>query len=82
MARSLIDRREIAHAFADEALRRQYPPICGPHQLAHLLGYPVSTIYAWRSRGYFEGAYRKRGKRVRFWRDKAVELFFNGPDWN
>ena len=25
--------------------------------------------------------YRKRGKHVRFFRDRVVDLFFNGPEW-
>jgi len=59
----------------------KYPPIVSPQQLADLLGYAVSTIYFWLKQGRFDGAFRKRGKHVRFWRIRALDLFFNGPEW-
>jgi excisionase family DNA binding protein len=57
------------------------PAILSPMQLASLLRVSRSTMYAWIAAGRFDGAYRKRGKHIRFLRDRALELFFNGPDW-
>ena len=58
------------------------PPILGPKQFAALLGVSIKTVYSWLSQGRLKGAARKRGKRVFIWRDRAMEIIFNGPDWN
>jgi excisionase family DNA binding protein len=57
------------------------PPILAPAQLAELLGLSVKTIYEWLTGGRLDGAYRKRGKHVLIWRDRALDLLFNGPEW-
>jgi hypothetical protein len=31
--------------------------------------------------GRFDGTFRKRGKHLRFWRDRVIDQFFNGPEW-
>ena len=72
---------EIARPFAGE-LAGQFPLILSPDQLAGLLGKSVKTIYEWMSKGRLDGAYRKRGKHALFWRDKVLDLIFNGKDWN
>ncbi|MFH1268864.1 MAG: helix-turn-helix domain-containing protein [Planctomycetota bacterium] len=56
-------------------------PILSPRQLADLLNLGVKTIYQWLKNGRLDGAFRKRGKHVLIWRDRAVEILFNGPDW-
>src|SRR5471032_1712050 len=71
---------EIARAFQDEMAER-FPVIISPAQLAELLGYSCSTIYEWMAQGRFDGAYRRRGKHARFWRDRAIAIFFNTPEW-
>lgn len=58
-----------------------WPPIMSPRQLAELLGVSRSTLYAWVAEGRFAGTFRRRGKHLRFWRDRALEAFFNAPDW-
>lgn len=76
-----LTRNEIAEALAklDPA---KYPPTgITPEQLGELLGYPRATIYEWITKGRFDGTFRKRGKGVRFWPERAIERFYNGPDW-
>lgn len=53
-----------------------------PAELASLLQISVKTIYEWAAKGRLDGAYRRRGKHVRIWRDRAIAIFFNGKDWN
>jgi excisionase family DNA binding protein len=70
---------EQAFAAADES---RFPIIMSPAQLANLLGLSVKTIYEWISHGRLDGAFRKRGKHCLIWRDRALEIIFNGADWN
>ena len=42
----------------------------------------VKTIYEWMSKGRLDGAYRKRGKHALIWRDRALDVLFNGKEWN
>lgn len=56
--------------------------IMSPAQLAELLGLSVKTIYDWIAHGRLDGAFRKRGKHNLIWRDRALEIIFNGPEWN
>ena len=72
---------EIARPFTGE-LAGQFPAIISPEQLAELLGLSVKTVYEWMYKGRLDGTYRKRGKRARFWRDKVLDLFFNGKEWS
>ena len=71
---------EIQKAFADVAGER-FPIIVSPSQLAQLLGLSIKTIYDWIAHGRLDGAVRKRGKHVLIWRDRVLEILFNGPDW-
>lgn len=51
-----------------------YPPVLTPAEAANLLRLEVSTLY----RHIYEGKYRKavkRGKPLRFWRDRLVQDF-------
>ena len=75
-----LTKQEIMQAFAT-CEGREIPAIVGVRQLAELLGMSPKTIYEWVSKGRFDGAYRRRGKHLRFWRDRAIYRFFNGPDW-
>jgi excisionase family DNA binding protein len=71
---------EIARPFTGEA-GKVHPVILSPQQLAELLGLSVKTVYEWIARGRLDGAFRKRGKHVLIWRDRAIDLLFNGKDW-
>ena len=72
---------EIARPFTGAAAEH-FPSILSPEQLAELLGLSVKTIYEWMSKGRLDGAYRKRGKHALFWRDRALDIIFNGKEWN
>jgi excisionase family DNA binding protein len=71
---------DLRQAFADQG--GQHPVIMSPAQLAKLLGLSVKTIYDWIAHGRLDGAFRKRGKHNLIWRDRALEIIFNGPEWN
>ena len=73
-----ISREEIRRAFDGDG---RWKPIVTPTELASLFGVSVKTIYAWLAAGRLDGAYRKRGKHCLIWRDRVVDLIFNGPDW-
>ncbi|MFV1964008.1 MAG: helix-turn-helix domain-containing protein [Pirellulaceae bacterium] len=76
----LITKEEIRQAFADESGAR-----CGPiltvHELAELLRISPKTVYEWISKGRLDGAFRKRGKHNFIWRDRALDIIFNGSEW-
>jgi excisionase family DNA binding protein len=76
-----LSTEEIARAFTGRTAE-QYPPLLSPQQLAGLLGLSVKTVYHWIAQGRLDGAFRKRGKHVLIWRARALDLLFNGKDWN
>ena len=80
MGNKLLRPEEIVQAF--NAHQDQYPPILRTDQVASMLGVPRKTIYDWAGKGRFNGSMRKRGKRLYFFRDRVIEQFFNGPQWN
>ncbi len=59
-----------------------YKPIVSVSELARLLGVSVKTIYEWVQKGRLDGAFRKRGKRLLIWRERALDKIFNGKEWN
>ena len=71
---------EIAKAFAD-GTGAQFPPIMTVDQLAALLQISRKTVYEWAEKGRLDGAFRKRGKHILIWRDRALDILFNGPQW-
>jgi excisionase family DNA binding protein len=71
---------DLRQAFADQGA--QHPVIMSPAQFADVLGLSVKTIYDWIAQGRLDGAFRKRGKHNLIWRDRALEIIFNGPEWN
>lgn len=75
-----LRREELRRAF-DGELGAEFGPVLSPAQLARLLGYSRATIYQWVAAGRLDGSFRKRGKGVRFWRDRVLDIFFNGPPW-
>ncbi len=72
---------EIAR-LSTSAATEHVPSILSPEELAELLGLSVKTIYEWMSKGRLDGAYRKRGKRALIVRDRALDIIFNGKEWN
>jgi excisionase family DNA binding protein len=50
------------------------PPVLTPVEAAELLRLKVSTLYRHVSEGRYGGAV-KRGKPLRFWRDRLVQEF-------
>lgn len=57
------------------------PVILSPAQLGAVLGISPKTIYEWIAKGRLNGAFRKRGKHHLLWRDRAIDLVFNGKEW-
>lgn len=57
-----------------------YPPILLSEQVASLLQTPLKTIHEWSSQGRFANCAVRRGRRLLFFRDKLIEVIFNG-DW-
>jgi predicted site-specific integrase-resolvase len=50
------------------------PPILTPREAADLLRIKVSTLYRHSCEGRYSGAV-KRGKPLRFWRDRLIQEF-------
>ena len=75
-----LSKAEIQQAFADGS-GAQFPPILNVIQLAALLQKTDKVVYDWIAKGRFDGAFRKRGKHILFWRDRVIDKLFNGPDW-
>lgn len=75
-----LSKEEIERAFADGP-GTQIPVILSPRQLAQLLGLSTKTIYDWVNKGRLAGAFRKRGKHVLIWRNRAIDILFNGSEW-
>ena len=75
-----LSKAEIQQAFADGS-GAQFPLILTVAQLAALLQVSPKTTYEWIAKGRLDGAFRKRGKHHLIWRDRALDLLFNGPDW-
>jgi len=80
-ARCIVSREAIAAAFS-KASGEADRPIVSPEQLAGILGLgSAKTIYHWIAQGRLDGSFRKRGKHILIWRDKAIDILFNGPEW-
>ena len=75
-----VSKAEIAQAFAD-GTGAHVPAILTVKQLAVILQISPKTIYEWAEKGRLDGAFRKRGKHILFWRDRAIDIIFNGPEW-
>jgi excisionase family DNA binding protein len=75
-----LTRDEIGRPFKGAA-GEHFPVILSPAGLADLLGISIKTVYEWIARGRLDGAFRKRGKHVLIWRDRALDLLFNGKEW-
>ena len=75
-----LTKDEITRAFAGPA-GEAFRPILSPAQLATMLGLSVKTIYEWNTQGRLKGAYRRHGKHILIWRDRVIDILFNGPEW-
>ena len=71
---------DLQRAFSPET-GNTLPAILSPTQLGAVLGLSRKTIYEWIAKGRLDGAFRKRGKHNLIWRDRALEILFNGPEW-
>ena len=72
--------REMQQAFSAGA-GAAWPVVLSPRQLADLVGLSPKTIYEWLSKGRLDGAYRRRGKHVLLWRDRALQILSGGKEW-
>jgi len=75
-----LSKPEIQQAFADGP-GTQFPPILTVAQLADLVQISPKTIYERVAKGRLDGAFRKRGKHLLVWRDRAIDILFNGKEW-
>jgi excisionase family DNA binding protein len=76
MSRStIVTKAEIAAILADT------PPILSPAKLATVLGLSPKTVYEWLAKGRLDGSFRRRGKHILIWRDRALDTIFNGANW-
>jgi len=57
-----------------EAALKDFPPMLTPAEAAAILRIKLSTLYRHVSEGRY-GAAVKRGKPLRFWRDRLVQEF-------
>jgi hypothetical protein len=65
-----LTQQEITAAIEPSAL----PPILTPEEAAGLLRLKLSTLYRHACEGRYSGAV-KRGKPLRFWRDRLIQEF-------
>jgi hypothetical protein len=75
-----LTKHEIQSAFS-QGPGADVPVIVSPAQLGGLAGVPTKTVYEWLAKGRLDGAFRRRGKHVLIWRDRAIDILFNGRDW-
>lgn len=75
-----LTQAEISQAFSDDS-PSALPAILTTPEVATLLRVSRKTIDHWKACGYLEGTYRKRGKHVLYFRDRVVDVIFNGPNW-
>ena len=68
--------RKLTQQELDSALHR-YPPVMTLAEVSDLLQLKISTLYRHISEGKYHKAV-KRGKPVRFWRDRLIQEFMLG----
>jgi len=78
--RKQLTQDEIQRAF-ERKTGDQCSPILSLAQVSDLTGVAQKTLYLWIAQGRLDGTFRKRGKRHLFWRDRLIEILFNGPEW-
>jgi len=77
-----ISTEEIRQAFERGEFAQRLPPILTKRHVADMFHFGIGTINDWLSKGRFDGAYRRRGKHIRFFRDRIVDIYFNGREWS
>ncbi len=60
----------------------EWPPVLTVEQAAALLHVSKSTLYEWHRRGRLKGCCRRRGKHLRFLRNRLIQAFFFEEDWS
>jgi len=75
-----LSKADIQQAFTEDS-GAPFPPILTVEQTATLLQVSAKTLYEWISKGRLDGAFRKRGKHILLWRDRVIDILFNGPEW-
>jgi excisionase family DNA binding protein len=80
--RRILTDDELTIPFRHGPWADRFPPVLTVTDVADLLRVGPKTIYEWVAKGRFEGTFRRRGKRLLFWRVKVVALIFNGPSWS
>jgi hypothetical protein len=76
-----LSRDEIARAFAGPDGDR-WGPILSRSEFGRLIGISPKTLSEWIGKGRLDGAFRRRGKHTLIWRDRAIDILFNGADWS
>lgn len=66
--------RKLSIAEIIQAVDAALPPILTPEEAAGLLRIKLSTLYRHASEGRY-GSAVKRGKPLRFWRDRLIQEF-------
>jgi len=69
-----MDRKLTQPEIAAAMQSTTWPPILTPTEAAELLRIKVSTLYRHACEGKYGGAI-KRGKPLRFWRDRLIQEF-------
>ena len=69
-----MDRKLTAEEIHQAVGNPEWPPILNPAEAARLLQIKVSTLYRHVCEGRYHAAV-KRGKPLRFWRDRLVQEF-------
>ncbi len=69
-----MDRKLTSNEITAALSGTSLPPILTPEQAAAMIQIKVSTLYRHVSEGRYAGAV-KRGKPLRFWRDRLVQEF-------
>lgn len=59
----------------------KWSPVLTTEEAAELLHVSKSTLYEWHRLGRLKGCCRKRGKHLRFLRNRLIQTFFDGEDW-
>lgn len=74
----MLSIEEIQQAFVNPQDAARFPPILTIEEAAELMRIPVATLYDWSSRGLLHDCARRVGKYLRFFRDRFVQIAFDG----
>ncbi len=71
-----MNRKLTVHEISAAMDNGDWPPILKPQEAARLLRLELSTLYRHVSEGRYAAAV-KRGKPLRFWRDRLIQEFMH-----